>query len=446
MSVENNKITLELIEAAKKGCETGLSNLTQEAKQRVSALLFRMTMDYHLAEDLTQETMLELVGSLERLEVRSVKSFWGWIYRTAVGKLQHYNRIQGNKRIDQKTHFDSESLSKAAGTDVSPLYDLIKKESIDIILTALYSLKVEYRGVLSLRCIEGLSYKQIASIMGGTPLRARMLYRHAKGSLQKQLSRRGMGRSHFFQALSVFAVLTAFPTDKFATVKAAGLDTIRLGIRTKTSIGIIGKIATAAVVVILFVVGVNVINNYTNRVSQTVMPELVYDDSIRQIYDDPQSPYTPQTQLLRSVNPDGGDWQCFPWLDNIVPAMTIGSVEEKPDGTYLVMPRGHSVEYRLSGPLVDSPGFDLAVQVWAWGNLPEIFLTDGAGKQCHIYPVAYRGWYLDGFMALAFDLEQIKPGFEPETIRIVSNDNEGPYGGCGLGTIAAHTTENTSDY
>lgn len=445
MNAENNKITLELIEAAQKGCETSLSHLSREVKRRVSALLFRMTMDYHLTEDLTQETMLELVRSLERLEVRSVKSFWGWLYRTAVGKMQHHNRIQGNKRIDKKTSFDTESLSRITGKDVSPLYDMIKKESIDTILSAMYGLKAEYRGVLSLRCIEGLSYTQIALIMGGTPLRVRMLYRHAKVALQKQLSDRDLGRSHFFQALSVFAVLTASPTDKFATVEAAGLDAVRHGIRIKTSVGIIGKIAAAVITVALFVIGVNVINNYTNRDNQISVPEPPYDDSIRQIYDDPQSPYIPQVQVLSAVNPDGGDWQCFPWLDSIVPAITIGSVEEKPKGTYLVMPKGHSVEYLFSGPLVDKDGYDLAVQVWAWGQLPDIFLTDGAGKQCRIYPVAYRGQYLDGFMALAFDLAEIKPDFEPKTIHIVGADNEGPYGGCSLGVVAAHTAEDTAN-
>lgn len=56
-------------------------------------------------------------------------------------------------------------------------------------------------------------------------------------------------------------------------------------------------------------------------------------------------------------------------------------------------------------------------------------------------PTAYRGQYPHGFRALAFDLAQTGPPFEPKTLRLVGVDTAGPYGGCGIGAVVARTDE-----
>jgi RNA polymerase sigma-70 factor, ECF subfamily len=440
MKTERDKATLETIRAAQQGCEASLSNLTEEVKGKVSALLLRMTLDYHLTDDLTQETIVELIRSLGRLEIHSLKSFWAWVYRTAVGKLQHHNRIQGNKRVDRKARSAREFLSNVISADPGPLRRVIQKEDIATVLGAMCHLKTEYRGVLSLRCIDGMSYAEIASIMGGSPLRVRMLYRHAKGSLQRQLTRRGLGRSHFLPALTVFAALTACPSEK-AWAGTVAVEALHAGAQATTNTTGLAKIIAAICAGVALVGITTVVSISGDRSSPAVPPPPRYDDSIRQIYDNPASGYTRQTQILRTTNPDGGDWQCFPWLDRPRPALTIRAVEDRPPGTFLVLPENHSVEYLLSGPLTDRPGVDMAIQVWAWGKLPEMLLTDGSGREHRLVPTAYRGQYPHGFMALAFDLAQTGPPLEPKTLRLVGVESTGPYGGCGIGSIAARTAD-----
>ncbi|MGD8786194.1 MAG: sigma-70 family RNA polymerase sigma factor, partial [Phycisphaerales bacterium] len=370
------------------------------------------------------------------------KSFWAWVYRTAVGKLQHHNRIQGNKRIEQKTSRDIMALYETVSADLGPLHHLMKKESIAIVLAAMCSLKAEYRGVLSLRCIDGMSYAQIASIMGGTPLRVRMLFRHAKGSLKRQLVHQGMGRSYFLPALIVFAALTASPGGKVSAATAIGIDTLRLAIKKNV---LMATFRSVAAVVVGLVVGVTVmIGISTNNNKQVSIPELQYDDSMVAIFDNPNIGYTRRGQIIGSYNPDGGDWQYFPWPDRPRPAVSIQSAGDKPDGTFLVLPKGHYVDHQLSGPnpLADGPDVDISIQFLSWGELPEVYLVDEEGKRQHrLYPVKYRGNYPHGFMAMGFDLTQANPPFESRTLRIVGVDNAGPFGGCGLGSIAAYSVD-----
>jgi RNA polymerase sigma factor (sigma-70 family) len=403
-----------------------------------------MTLDHHLAEDLTQETMLGLIQSLKQLEIRSIKSFWAWVYRTAVGKLQHHNRIQGNKRIERKTSQDVMALYETVSADLGPLHHLMKKESIAIVLAAMCSLKAEYRGVLSLRCIDGMSYAQIASIMGGTPLRARMLFRHAKGSLKRQLVRRGMGRFQFLPALTVFAALAASPGGKVSAATAIGINSLRLAIKKNFLIATIYKIAATVVIGLTLVTATVVIDSSMNRNRQMSIPVLQYDDSMIEIFDNPNIGYTRRGQFISSYNPDGGDWRCFPWLDRPRPAVSIQSPEERPKSTFLVLPKGRYVDHQLSGtsPLVDGPDVDISIQFWSWGKLPEVYLVDEEGKrQYRLYPVKYRGSYPLGFMAMGFDLTQAKPPFESRTLRLVGVDNAGPFGGCGIGNIAAYSVD-----
>ena len=64
MSSNVTKIGIDAIKAAQNGCPESLSFLTEQTKGKVFTFLYRMTLDYHLSEDLCQETMLNLIKSI----------------------------------------------------------------------------------------------------------------------------------------------------------------------------------------------------------------------------------------------------------------------------------------------------------------------------------------------------------------------------------------------
>ena len=94
MSTRIDQIDLDCLRKAQRGCKESRSLLAKRAKAKVYPFINRMILDHDLSEDLTQETLLELVRVLPRLQLRSEQSFWSWVCRTALGKVQHYFRRQ----------------------------------------------------------------------------------------------------------------------------------------------------------------------------------------------------------------------------------------------------------------------------------------------------------------------------------------------------------------
>ncbi len=85
--MENNTSQIDicrLVEQAQLGCRQSMDILTEQVKTRLSTYIYRLTLDNDTAEDILQETLLEMVKSLPKL--RQPGAFWGWIYKTATGK------------------------------------------------------------------------------------------------------------------------------------------------------------------------------------------------------------------------------------------------------------------------------------------------------------------------------------------------------------------------
>src|SRR4030042_2576681 len=157
---------LRIIKQAQLGSEDDMSRLTTKARQRVFVYIYRVTLDYHLAQDLAQDTVLEMLKSLKRLKIEKVNSFWSWLYRTALGKIQHHFRYQGNRKFEQKTSIDgAELLDLVPQNYRSGLNTLLQKERSQTVLNVMAQMKAAYRNILTLRCFDGMSYADIATIM-----------------------------------------------------------------------------------------------------------------------------------------------------------------------------------------------------------------------------------------------------------------------------------------
>ena len=203
----------ELMSRAQKGDRESLGVLSAHVRRRLFVYLYRMTLDYHLAEDLVQDTVLYMIESLPRLKTASSSSLWAWIYRSAWGIFQHYIRPQGHQRIIQKTVVDHEALMQLTDqTQESGLEHAERAELFDAICKSLGKLKAKHRNVLVLRCFESLSYAEIASVMGCSELKARVLFFHGKHALKRQLHNRGYERRYFLTGMSLFGMISAAHT------------------------------------------------------------------------------------------------------------------------------------------------------------------------------------------------------------------------------------------
>lgn len=215
----------QLIGQAQLGNQQSMSELAQRVEGRLFAYIYRLTLNHDLAQDLLQETLLKMVESLKELE--RIDRFWGWLFRTAMGEVQHYFRERKQKHTVNISDFSRERLIEYTSQDYNDgLSFVMRTELSEAIFQAMAKLKLIYRNVLILRCFEQMSYAEIADQLGCKEMRARVLLFRAKHLLGKQLYHRGFGKELLLVSLGLLGLMTA-PTKAASAagaITAASLD------------------------------------------------------------------------------------------------------------------------------------------------------------------------------------------------------------------------------
>lgn len=161
-----------------------MKNLTEiyiELRDPIFGYLLRLSGDYNLAEELTQDTFYRALLSLPKFrEESSVKT---WLYAIARNTYLNWLRKNHSKGI-VFTSFDEEFLSPN-DSHTDPAEQLLEKERRLIFNKSLYILPETYRTVIIFREIEELSYREIANILGKTENWARVTFFRAKQKLKE---------------------------------------------------------------------------------------------------------------------------------------------------------------------------------------------------------------------------------------------------------------------
>lgn len=170
---------------ARSGCRRALNQLASEVHKKMYPVLYRLTQDPHLAQDLLQETLLVMLQSLKKLE--SVEGFWGWIYTITRSRVYDHIRRKRNRKSVGFIDFDR----LKADNDNSALKIVIDKEREEFLAAAVGSLRKRYQDVVNFRHFENRSYSEVALMSQCTPQQARVRFFRAKESLRKALCESG---------------------------------------------------------------------------------------------------------------------------------------------------------------------------------------------------------------------------------------------------------------
>jgi len=423
------ELNIQIIHQAQAGNPQSLSVVAEQVRQKVDTYIYRLTLDYHLTQDLTQETVLEMIKALPQLEVPHVNGFWGWIFRTALGKVQHHFRLQGARRLAQKTTSDDSVLESQASDDNNPMNALVSEEIRNAVLGALQAIKIKYRNILVLRCFENLSYGQIAGIMGGSELRARLLFFQAKHSLKSQLERHGFKRDHLLAVLTMFAGLTLQNGKK----AVAGEVVLASSLETGLGISFAGLLTTKtalAAACVLFIAGFTV-SMIKPGSSKTTSEELY--GHLYPLLD--REEFVAPSRVIDANDPDKDGFLVVEQTSPESPRQRLQTDRLPIDLANqprlgLALPKGHWIELGFDGPIRDGSGPDLLLRVQGCRSLIRVFVTDGASRlyelrrpQCLRMGVCRREHILD------FDLDGLDLPFEPHAVRLFGAVNWGPYGG-----------------
>jgi RNA polymerase sigma-70 factor (ECF subfamily) len=186
---------LELVVNWQAGSKEAFAALVQRHQQRVFRLLFRMLGDRDEAEDLTQETFLNLHRHGKRF--RRESRFSTFVYRVAVNVALNRRRSLGRKRAQMNALVDSQKTGEnLPNAPLGPEASALSRELQNQVQIAISSLSPGLRAPLVLYDIEGRPYSEIATILGvaqGTVKsrihRARNALRAVLGDSVKELSK-----------------------------------------------------------------------------------------------------------------------------------------------------------------------------------------------------------------------------------------------------------------
>ena len=147
------------IAACQQGDREALRTLFEEYKDRVySIAIYSLSGDEMAAADVTQQVFLKLMTRIGQF--RGNSEFATWLYRLVVNTCHDEHRKQ--KRFVALA--DSFLQTHASGE--SPRKQYARKELAGQVQSAVAELKPKLRWPILLRYVEGLSYEEIAEVLG----------------------------------------------------------------------------------------------------------------------------------------------------------------------------------------------------------------------------------------------------------------------------------------
>src|SRR5262245_11170511 len=152
-----------LVRTAQEGDRRAFAALVDRYWDRLYRWLYHLTHDCHAAEDLTQETFLKAFAALDSF--RAGTNFRAWLFRIAHNSFANQRRVAARARQPIPEHLP-------AG-DEGPVERALSREALQLLARAVGRLPAEFRAAFLLRAEEGLSFRQVAQVLGITEETAR---------------------------------------------------------------------------------------------------------------------------------------------------------------------------------------------------------------------------------------------------------------------------------
>ena len=163
----------DAIARARAGDHEAFRVLVERYQARAFRLALRVMRDEEQARDVVQEAFLKVYRSLDRFEGRS--SFYTWLYRVVMNLcLDAKRRDRSDRHVEwdeeHALHTDpasaSDAVSETRRAEVDPGGELERAELRVAVASAIETLPDDARRTLVLREVDGLSYAEIAKILG----------------------------------------------------------------------------------------------------------------------------------------------------------------------------------------------------------------------------------------------------------------------------------------
>ncbi|MCY3549392.1 MAG: sigma-70 family RNA polymerase sigma factor [Candidatus Poribacteria bacterium] len=175
----------QLIQRVLEGDDTAFSVLVRKYQKSVHALAWRKIGDFHIAEDITQDTFLQAYQKLSTL--RKPQRFAGWLYVIAANYCKMWLR---QKRLSTQSleNTSSAQLEKAtySGYVIEENERTTAEAQREIVKKLLAKLQESERTVITLYYLGGMNYEQISEFLGMSVSAIKSRLHRARQRLKKE--------------------------------------------------------------------------------------------------------------------------------------------------------------------------------------------------------------------------------------------------------------------
>ena len=156
----------QLVQRAQRGDLRAFDLLVLKYQGRIAALVSRYVSDAGEVEDVKQEAFIKAYRALGKF--RGDSAFYTWLYRIAANAAKNHLVAKGRRPGADATIEDAEGYDEGGLLleSASPEALAMGGELAEVVESALNALPDELKAALMLREFDGLSYDDIADVLG----------------------------------------------------------------------------------------------------------------------------------------------------------------------------------------------------------------------------------------------------------------------------------------
>lgn len=164
---DERAVDLDLVRRVQDGDRGAFDLLVRKYQRRIMYLVSRYVRDTAEVGDVVQEAFIKAYRGLARF--RGESAFYTWLYRIAINTAKNHLLAAGRRVANHGTdaseaeQYESATLLQENAT---PERQALAGELERTVFGAIEDLPCELREAITLRELEGLSYEEIANVMG----------------------------------------------------------------------------------------------------------------------------------------------------------------------------------------------------------------------------------------------------------------------------------------
>jgi RNA polymerase sigma-70 factor (ECF subfamily) len=180
--MEDNDRDIALMKRVKNGDDAAFEELVEKHYQTVYRLAYRFLNDSPEAEDITQEVFIRVYRAASTYTPKA--KFSTWLY--TITKNLCFNELRKKKSVTIFS-IEDEMLPELPALDESPISKLEEAEVKQRVLDAVNALPANLRIAVLLLKYHGLSYEEVADILGCTVNAVKLRVHRAKNFLARSI-------------------------------------------------------------------------------------------------------------------------------------------------------------------------------------------------------------------------------------------------------------------